>query len=227
MTHVLPSTAATQPEARARVLVADPYAASRAGLRAALEPHGLLVTAQAADLRGALDAARAERPDLIVLAATLPGGDAGTIAAIREAAPGAAVVVLGEDSEEDAVVAAATAGAVGFVPRSDALAQLPRVLRLALDGYSALPSARLTAIADRASRERRRADWHGKPRPPLSPREREVLHALSDGASTREIAERLGVSPITVRRYVSGAVRKSGTSSRAGLRELVAERRAS
>ena len=48
-----------------------------------------------------------------------------------------------------------------------------------------------------------------------SPREWDVLERLREGATTKEIAERLSVSPVTVRRHVSDLVRKLGVSSRA------------
>jgi DNA-binding CsgD family transcriptional regulator len=61
----------------------------------------------------------------------------------------------------------------------------------------------LTLVTERAARERRRRLVPGRPRALLSPREREVLGELRDGASTQEIADRLGLSAITKRRYVS------------------------
>jgi len=206
---------------RSSVLVADSYAATRAGVRAAVAPHE--VVAEAADARGAVELAARERPDVAIVALSLPGGGVDAIRAMLDTAPGCQVVALAEDESDDDAVAALAAGAVALVTRGDALERLPHVLAAPLDGYALIPAELLARVAERAERERRGALWRDRPRATFSPRERQVLEALRDGASTADIAVELGLSAVTVRRYVSGVLRKTGVPDREALGKLLAE----
>ncbi len=207
-----------------RVLVADAFAASRAGVRAAMAPHGYAVAAEAADASGAVEAARSERPDACLVSLTLPGGGLDAIRTISEDVPGTRIVALADEESEDDAVAALAAGACGFLVRAGALERLPAMLAAALDG-NALVSANLMArLAERAQRERRDTVWRTRPRATFSPRERQVLEGLRAGQTTTEIAVALGLSAVTVRRYISGVLRKAGVSSREELGELLGTR---
>jgi DNA-binding NarL/FixJ family response regulator len=79
----------------------------------------------------------------------------------------------------------------------------------------------MVRLARRAQRERRDPSWRNRSRTVFSPRERQVLEGLRAGEGTTEIAERLGVSPVTVRRYVSGVLRKAGVPSREAFKRQV------
>jgi two-component system, NarL family, nitrate/nitrite response regulator NarL len=207
---------------RSRVLVADAYAASRAGIRAAVRPHD--VVAEAADARGAVHAAANEEPDVCVVALELPGGGVPAIRAILHSAPERQIVALAEDLADEDAVAALAAGAVALVTRAQALERLPDILAAPLDGYALIPATLLARVAERAERERRNALWRDRPRAAFSPRERQVLEALRDGASTADIALELGLSAVTVRRYVSGVLRKAGVPDREALAQMLAAR---
>ena len=208
----------------ARVLVADAFAATRAGIRAAIAP--LEVVADAADARGAVDAAISERPDVVLLSLSLKRA-VEAIGSIVEAVPDCRVLALVEhDADEDAISAMA-AGATGFVVRADAVEHLPEVVAAALNGHALVSAPMLVRIAERAQRERRDALWRSRPRTTLSPRERQVLEALRKGASTADIALSLGLSEVTVRRYVSGVLRKAGLPNRAALSDVLGGRKRS
>jgi DNA-binding NarL/FixJ family response regulator len=207
-----------------RVLVADAYATSRAGIRAAMAPYGYAVAAEAADMAGAIDAARRERPDVCLVSLTLPGGGVDAIRAIAEDAPGIRIVALGDDDSDDDAVAALAAGAIGFLVRASALERLPATLAAAIDGQALVPATLMARLAQRAERERRDALWRTRPRTTFSPRERQVLEGLRAGGSTTDIAVALGLSAVTVRRYVSLALRKAGVSNRVELVEMLRAR---
>jgi NarL family two-component system response regulator LiaR len=209
------------------VLVADASAATRAGVRAAIEPLGFAVAAEAADARGAVEGARSARPDVCLLALDLPGDCLEAVRAILDDAPGARVVVLADDDDDARLVPALAAGATGYTVRAGAVERLPEVLSAAVGGYAHVVAGVLTRLAEQAQRERRSELWRTQPRAPLSPRERQVLEALREGASTLEIATRLGLSAVTVRRYVSGVVRKAGVPDRDALRAMLRDRQAS
>jgi two-component system nitrate/nitrite response regulator NarL len=210
-----------------RVLVGDSYAASRAGIRAAIAMHGYAVAAEAADARGAIEAAARETPDVCLISLSLPGDGVAAIRAIAAAVPGSRIIALADDESEDEAVAALSAGASGLLVRAGALERLPAMLAAALDGQALVAAPLMARIAQRAERERRNPLWSTRPRTTLSPRERQVLEGLRAGQSTADIALSLGLSAVTIRRYVSGVLRKAGVSSRDELSEMLGEREAS
>ena len=207
-----------------RVLVADALAATRAGIRAAVAP--LDVVAEAEDAPGAVQAAVRERPDVALLSLSLRGA-VGAIGSIVEAVPSCRVLALAEDESDEDAISAMAAGATGFVVRAEALEHLPEVLAAALNGHALVSAPLLVRIAERAQRERRDALWRSRPRTTLSPRERQVLEALRKGASTADIALALGLSEVTVRRYVSGVLRKAGVPNREALSHILSGRKRS
>jgi DNA-binding NarL/FixJ family response regulator len=113
------------------------------------------------------------------------------------------------------------AGATGFLPRAAAPARLPDVLNSALDGYVSVPVHILAQAVRHGGPGSATSALPGVPGVRLTPREQQVLGALLAQASTAEIAERLGISPVTVRRYVSDILRKARVPDRAALRALM------
>ena len=204
-----------------RVLVADGYAAARAGAGAAVEPFGFRVVAEAADAAEALAAAREARPQLCVVAADLPGGGLSATRALAQALPQTKIVVLGGVSTDVDLALALEAGASGYLPRAAAPDRLPSVLNAALDGYVSMPLALLARMVQRGDRGGKPVlALPGRPAVALTRREQQVLEALLDGASTAAIAVRLAVSQVTVRRYVSRVLHKAGVRDRASLRAM-------
>lgn len=207
------------------ILVADAYAAARAGIQIAVEPHGFEVVAKAGDAASAVAAARRTRPRLCLIATELPGGGLEATRAIAKELPGTALVVLDEGGSEDQLMAAIDAGASGYLPRADALDRLPDALNAALEAYVMLPLSLLNSVIEYAAPPGGGVlAAPGAPPVRLTRREHQVLRALLDGASTAGIAESLGVAPVTVRRYVSDILRKAGVGDRAQLRALWARR---
>ena len=203
------------------IVVADVYAAARAGVRAAVEPYGFVLVAEAGDAAAAVAAAVRERPRLCLLAADLPGGGLDATRTIARKLPGTAIVVLGDGASDEDLVAAVEAGASGYVSRTAAPARLPDALNAALDEYVSLPLPLLTRVVQRAERSGSgEIALPGMPAVHLTPREQQVLKLLLDGASTAEIAAGLGVSRVTVRRYTSDILHKAGVADRAALRAL-------
>jgi DNA-binding NarL/FixJ family response regulator len=127
-------------------------------------------------------------------------------------APRTAVIVLSENSDVDDLLAAIRAGAVGYLPGSLDEAQLRRVVRGVLAQEAAVPRTMVRELIH----ELRTATGLGG----VTGREAQVLGMVRRGHSTAEIATRLQISPITVRRYISELVRKLGVSGRAELMGL-------
>ena len=153
--------------------------------------------------------------DVALVDLDLPDGDgAELIRALRLANPrGMAVVLTASASRLDAA-RAVEAGAVGALHKSCAVAEIAAALRrLAAGEHLLSPSetvALLRLVGQRRERDRGAQAAIGR----LTPREREVLRALADGLSDREIAERLHVRTETVRTHMVNLLEKLGVGSR-------------
>jgi DNA-binding NarL/FixJ family response regulator len=199
------------------VLLAERDAPTRAGLRLLLDSSGFEVEAEAKSADAAVEAALDRRVELVLLASDLPDGGIRAVRRISAGLPGARVVVLTEQPTGDELVEAVEAGAVGYLGKDVAAKRLPRVLRALLEGEVAFPR-RLTGHLIDALRgqDARRALIGARTGARLSDREWEVLELLAAAASTAEIAQRLAISQVTVRRHVSSLLRKLGAADRAG-----------
>ena len=104
---------------------------------------------------------------------------------------------------------------------SMAASRLPFALRGVLDGEAALPRVLTARLIEEFRGDRRDFARLAGPRVVLTDRERDVLGPLVEGRSSAAIAELLGVSPVTVRRHVSGLMRKFEVDDRKALVKLV------
>jgi DNA-binding NarL/FixJ family response regulator len=148
------------------------------------------------------------------------------IGRIARASPETLIVVLSRSDRPEDVVNALTRGASGYLLKGLGGERLARTLRAAHGGEPALSRALVPYLVDeiRHGSERRLVLPAGPVT--LTPREWEVGELLCEGLSTGEIAERLGVSPVTVRRHIGLLLRKLGADSReAAVRLLRARRR--
>jgi len=200
---------------RAHVLIAAERLPTRVGLRLALEPEAHCT--EAADAESAVRAAVRDRPDVCLLGLDPSGQSLRIVSEIVARVPSAAVILLTSRLDEEEFMAAVRAGASGYLTQSLDPARLPHVIRGALRGEPAVPRRFVSRLLDELkNRDRRRsvalADGG---RVALTTREWEVVQLLLRGASTADIAEQLGVAPVTVRRHVGSVERKLGVSTRA------------
>jgi DNA-binding NarL/FixJ family response regulator len=205
---------------RARVLIAADHDATRAGMRTALSAEA--DCSEVADADTAVAAALRERPDVCLIDFSSPGRGIRTAAAITASIPGASVVVLTESIDEDEFLTAIQAGAVGYLPHQIDPLRLPQVIRSVMRGEAAVPRMLVARLLDELrDRERRRVALRERQRVELTEREWQVVRALQQGQSTRQIAEQLGVAEVTVRRHVSGVLQKAGVRTRSELLGLL------
>jgi DNA-binding NarL/FixJ family response regulator len=206
---------ATTSNKRAHVLIAAERLPTRVGLRLALEP-GARCT-EAADADSAVDAAVRDRPDVCLLGLDRSGQGLRVVNEIVTQVPSAAVILLTNKLDEEEFMAAVRAGASGYLTNSLDPARLPHVVAGALRGEPAVPRRFVSRLLDELrTRERRRSVvLAGKGRVALTAREWEVVELLLRAASTAEIADELGVAPVTVRRHVGSVERKLGVTTRA------------
>ena len=135
------------------------------------------------------------------------------------------MVVLTASSDRDDLVDAIRAGASGSLVKSMDPDRIAPALRGVLAGEAAIPRflvAELVRDLQTLGRQRLIADGHG--RVDLTSRQWEILELMCDGLSGPSIAERLYISPVTVRRHSAEVVRKLGVRDRGEAITLVQER---
>lgn len=198
------------------VVLADDHTAVRAGIRLALAGEGFNVVAEASDGPGAVEATLRERPDIALLDVNMPGSGIKAAEEIAAALPDTVVVMLTVSRDDDDLFAALRAGASGYLLKDTDPGRLPFALRGVLEGEAALPRGLVARLIEefRTRGKRRRLPLMRQRGVELTEREWEVLEFLHDGMSTAEIAERMSISPVTVRRHVSEILKKLRVSTR-------------
>jgi DNA-binding NarL/FixJ family response regulator len=224
-----------------RVLLADDQALIRAGFRVLLEAAGdVEVVGEAVNGEQAVDLARAEVPDVILMDIRMPevdGLEATRRIAADDALAGVRVVILTTFETDDYVYQALRAGASGFLVKDAEPEDLIRAVRVAARGEALLsPSVtrRLIAMFARRTPATAPSDGRGtsfaadqrngasRPVPAhdlsrITEREREVLSLVAEGLSNNEIATRLYLSPLTTKTHVSHIMTKLNARDRAQL----------
>jgi two-component system nitrate/nitrite response regulator NarL len=199
---------------RPSVLLADDETAHRRGVREALEASGFAVAAEAADADTAIAAATRLRPDILLLEIELAGDGLAAVGRIAKASPKTLIVVLSRSERPDDVVTALTRGASGYLLKGISGERLASTLRGAYDGEPPLSRSLVPHLLEEIRRGSERRLLLPGGAVTLTPREWEVGELLRERHSTAEIADRLGVSPVTVRRHVGLLLQKLGAKSR-------------
>ncbi|MFD5428076.1 response regulator [Streptomyces sp. NPDC127084] len=211
-----------------RVLLADDQALLRSAFRVLVDSEpDMEVVGEAADGAEAVAVARAQSPDVVLMDIRMPGTDGLAATRMISADPALAavrVVMLTTFEVDEYVVQSLRAGASGFLGKGAEPDELLNAIRIAAAGEALLsPAATKGLIAtflaqgggcddggqDSAAYTERLAALTG--------REREVLVLVGGGHSNDEIAERLEVSPLTVKTHVNRAMAKLGARDRAQL----------
>ena len=191
-----------------RLLIAD-RAPTRLGIRMALNGDAD-VCAEAEDAEQAIRAAKREQPDLCLIGDHIAGNGVAAIRGVIRAAPGCAVVVLAQGHDADRLLECVRAGAVGYVPGTLDAERLKRVIRAAAANEAIVPRSMVLELVLELRGGGGGADA-------LTARESQVLGMLRRGHRTADIADRLAIAPVTVRRHISELVRKLGVENRAAL----------
>ena len=199
-----------------RVVIAESDPATRNGIRTALEAAGMKICAEVASGDAAISVVDEHRPDVVLVSNDLEDGGIRTVATIAGHASNPAVVVLAPVVDGEGLVDAVRVGATGYVSKSIKPASLTAAVRAVLKGEPAVPRALVGVLMNRV---RGRTSYRHLPLPrrrgvDLTSREWEVLELMKEGASTREIAERLLISEVTVRRHIGSILKKLQVSSR-------------
>lgn len=184
------------------ILIADDHAVVRRGLRALLETQpGWKVVCEVADGREAVDSAIKLHPDIAILDIGMPklnGMDAA--AQIFKAVPRTRILILTMHAAEELIQKTLTAGASGYVLKSDAERDLITAVQALLQNKSFFTSAASDVILDNLrgeARKKKPEDIGGR----LSVREREIVQLLAEGKSNKEIGAVLHISTRTVENH--------------------------
>jgi DNA-binding NarL/FixJ family response regulator len=202
-----------------RVVLADDHAIFRAGLRALLElESGLEVVGEAGTGAEAVEQARVERPDVVIMDLSMP--ETNGLEATRRIAAlgiGVKVLVLTVHAEEEYLVPVVDAGASGYLTKASADRDLVEAIRTVARGEVYLPARAATLLLRqyRIAEDEQGASGQGLRE--LSSREREVLALTAEGFSSSEIGEKLFISPKTVDTYRARIMQKLGLNHRSEL----------
>ena len=198
------------------ILVVDDHPLLREGLKAIIqrdERFGVVV--EAGDGQEALRLAREKRPGLAIVDITLPGMDGIELTKrLRWTLPNLPILIISVHANIDFIVEAFRAGAAGYMTKESAAENLLRGITVVMEGRRYLDDAvshevvkRLTEVPGEG------ADIGDAAYRTLTPREQEVLRMVAEGLASREIADRLFISPKTVDNHRSNVMRKLGLHS--------------
>lgn len=198
------------------ILLADDHAVLRSGLKLLLESQpDLKVAGEASSGLEALDLAAKLQPDLILLDLSMPGlGGLDALPALKKAAPDAKVLILTMHDDPQYLRSALKNGAMGYVLKKAADAELISAIRAVLRGEMYVhPSMTRTLLEEMLPKaEAARDAWES-----LSEREQEVLRLVALGHTSAEIAAQLNLSDKTVETYRARGMEKLGLPNRAAL----------
>jgi NarL family two-component system response regulator LiaR len=200
---------------RIRLLITDDHPMMREALLTALsEEADMEVVGEASNGIEALKLAQESRPDVILMDLLMPGMDGlAAIGRILEADPHARILVVTSLEDEDKVLAAIQAGALGYFPKTAPRTYLLEAIRKVADGIPYLPSG----IALKLFKSIRGMKMPARSAldEPLTSRQEEILALLGEGHSDQEIAKTLHLEETTVRSHVHRIVQRLGVESRA------------
>lgn len=225
-----------------RILLVDDHAILREGIRRSFEAAGEEVVGEAANGEEALVLALSTRPDVIVMDLSMPilnGVDA--TRRIKEQLPGAKVVVLTMHDDVEATRRALQAGAAGFMSKGSSFADVLATVRGVVSGEVGFSPqvavAMLAAVKERPRVNRRDMPptvdlatvdltdsapavdlttvdlVRGEAEAVLSDRQIEILQAIADGSTTKQVARQLNITQKTVHNHLNAIYRRLDTQS--------------
>jgi NarL family two-component system response regulator LiaR len=190
-----------------RILIVDDHAVVRQGLKMFLSLDSELeIVGEAVDGKQAVALARQLQPDVVLMDLLMPVMDGVTaIGILRREVPEAEIVALTSVLEDNAVIGAIRAGAIGYLLKDTEADELIRAIKAAAEGQVQL-SPKAAARLMREVRTPESAE--------LTERETEVLRLLARGLSNKQIAQALVIGEKTVKTHVSNILSKLNVSSR-------------
>jgi DNA-binding NarL/FixJ family response regulator len=199
-------------EPTAKILIDDDHPAAREGLAVSISRQpDLRVSGEADDVAGALRKVAAEAPDMVVVAVSLRDGSGiDLVKRIRDRHPAVRVLVWSMYDESLYAARALRAGASGYIEKGETTERIVAAIRHVLAGGIYLSPAMTAALLRQAGNGQ---PTGSDPVTALSDRELEVFRLIGLGYDTRQIAERLHLSPKTVETYRGRIKQKLGAEN--------------
>lgn len=195
-----------------RVLLVDDHRLVREGLRRTLEDAGFEVVGEAENGADGLEMAERLRPHVALMDVSMPVVDGITATRrMRSRAPDTRVIVLTMHADTDLVEKARSAGAAGYLLKDASGDEVVQAVRRALDGQRTI-SPTIASSGDVADAVPTTSEADDGPR--LTEREVQILQMLADGCTPAQVAERLFISPKTVRNHLTKVYDKLAVNSR-------------
>jgi two-component system nitrate/nitrite response regulator NarL len=191
-----------------RVVIGDRHGPTRLGERLALGAVGYDVLEECESAEEAISAVQRHRPDICLIDLGLFGEGVAPGGVVGQLEPPARVVLVADAATPDDVLDAIEGGAAGFLLADTTPERLAQQMSDVADGHLALSPALVRPLLQRLRNERERLG--------LTTREGQVMRLLRTSMSTKQVAQRLGVSPVTVRRHASSAARKLAEADPSG-----------
>jgi DNA-binding NarL/FixJ family response regulator len=198
-----------------RILVVDDHGLFRDGIVSLLKAAGKTVVGEASNGVEAIDQAMQLRPDLVLLDIDMPemnGIEA--LKQIRQKLPDTKVVMLTVSNEDDNLLKAVQAGAVGYLLKNLSADEFLSSLDGLQRGEVAMTRKTMSQMVNAlANLEQQKSEYHKQDR--LTARELELLQYVSEGMSNREIAKKLHISKNTVKYHMKNILQKMNLQNRA------------
>jgi two-component system NarL family response regulator len=198
-----------------RVIIVDDAPLFTAGMSAALENAGFDVAGTAESALAGVQVAKEQQPDLVVLDVLMPGiSGLEVVDKLLAAAPDTKVVLLTASESEEDLLKAIKAGSVGYIVKTTPLPQLVAAMEDVVAGGAVISPAMGMKLFETVAQMLRHRDVVVGRKPALTGREIEVLQAVAQGRTSREIGEMLYISENTVKNHVRNILDKLGLHSR-------------
>lgn len=202
-----------------RVMIVDDHSVVRSGLGAFLMVvNDLELVSEASSGEDAIQKAAEIQPDVILMDLKMPGmGGVAAIRAIKHNEPKIKIIALTSYIDDGLVQGALQAGANGYLMKNVQTEELANAIRSAAVGRMTLSPEASEALSESS-------EYPVIPAEDLTDRERDVLRLLIDGLSNNEIAERLIISPSTVKYHIGNIYTKLGVDSRVAAVSIAIQR---
>lgn len=199
-----------------RIVIVDDHPLYREGLKALIgRSDRFSVVGEAGSAVEAFDLARQVDPDIMLVDISMPGKSGiQFIREFREVMPSVRFIVVSMHANADYIVEAFQAGAAGYMVKDSASDGLLRGLRTVAAGEVFLDSALSGEVVEKLLKVRSSEDGSvPDPYQSLTSREQEVMRLLAEGLMTREVADRLYISPKTVENHRANLMKKLSLST--------------